>query len=57
MRPGELILTIAATRMHRALVDFASASSDMYDTLHFLSFKFVPLSAPVTILEHTRVPM
>ena len=31
-------MIIAATRMHRALVDFASVSSDMYGTLCFLSF-------------------
>ena len=31
-------MTIAATRMHRSLVDFASGSTDMYGTLaHFHS--------------------
>jgi hypothetical protein len=36
--PGLIIMTIAATRMHRSLIDFASGSSDMYDSLHFLFF-------------------
>jgi hypothetical protein len=43
-------------RVHYALVDFTSGSSDVYDTLHFLFFEFVPLSVSVTILEHTGVP-
>jgi len=36
------MLIIAATRMHRSLVDFASGSSDVYDA-HFLSL--FPFSA------------
>jgi hypothetical protein len=31
-------MTIAATRMHRSLVDYAFKSSDMYEVLLFLSF-------------------
>lgn len=32
-------MVIAATRMHRTLVDFASSgSADVYDILHFLSY-------------------
>ena len=30
-------MTIAATRMHRGLVDFASSSTEVYDIPHFLS--------------------
>jgi len=36
--PSLIVMIIAATRMHRSLVDFASGSTEMYDTLHFLSF-------------------
>jgi hypothetical protein len=36
--PCKITMIIAATRMHRALVDFASGSSDMYGTLYFLLF-------------------
>ena len=36
--PGLVTMVIAATRMHRALVDFASEPSDMYGTLRLLSF-------------------
>ena len=36
--PGLVMMIIAATRMHRALVDFASESSDMYGTLCLLAF-------------------
>jgi hypothetical protein len=31
-------MTIAATRMHRSLVDFACGSAEVYDILHFLSY-------------------
>ena len=34
---SQIIIIIAATRMHRSLVNFASGSSDVYDTLQFLS--------------------
>jgi hypothetical protein len=36
--PSLIVMIIAATRMHRSLVDFASGSTEMYDTLHFFSF-------------------
>jgi len=36
--PSLIVMIIAATRMHRSLVDFASGSTEMYDALHFLSF-------------------
>jgi hypothetical protein len=36
--PGVIIMTIAATQMHRSLVNFACGSSDVYDTLYLLSF-------------------
>ena len=31
-------MTIAATRLHRSLVDFASSSTDVYDILYSLTF-------------------
>ena len=31
-------MTIAATRMHSSLVDFASGPNEVYDIFHFLSF-------------------
>jgi hypothetical protein len=37
LTPGLIIMTIAATRMHRSLVDYASAFPDVYDTLLLLS--------------------
>jgi hypothetical protein len=36
--PSLVVMTIAATRMHRSLVDFASGSTEVYDILHFLSY-------------------
>jgi hypothetical protein len=36
--PGMITMVIATTRMHRSLVDFASGSPDLYDTLNFISF-------------------
>jgi hypothetical protein len=36
--PSQITLIIAATRMHCSLVNFASGSSNVYDTLQFLSF-------------------
>lgn len=35
---GCITMTIAATRMHRSLVDYASGSPDMYDTFNFRFF-------------------
>lgn len=34
-------MTIAATRMHRSLVDFACGSTEVYDILHSHSFSMV----------------
>jgi hypothetical protein len=39
-----ITMKIAATRMHRSLVDYASGSPDAYDTLQ-LPFLFILLSA------------
>ena len=36
--PSFITIAIAATRMHRCLVDFASRSTDMYDVLNSLAF-------------------
>ncbi|KAI0294341.1 hypothetical protein BC826DRAFT_340283 [Russula brevipes] len=36
--PSLIIMTVAGTRMHRQLVDFASASTDMYDILQLRYF-------------------
>jgi hypothetical protein len=47
-------MTIAATRMHRSLVDFASGSTEVYDILHFLSFFFM-LSVAYVVLGHMRI--
>jgi hypothetical protein len=52
--PAVIIMTIAATRMHRSLVNFASVSSDVYDALHFLSF--YPLRAADVVLGHMIIP-
>ena len=35
---SQIIIIIAATRMHRSLVNFASGFSEVYDTFQFLSF-------------------
>ncbi|KAI0294350.1 hypothetical protein BC826DRAFT_340898 [Russula brevipes] len=35
--PSLYVMTIAGTRMHRSLVDFANRTTDMYDILHPLS--------------------
>ena len=42
--PSLIIMTIAATRMHRSLVNFASDSSE-YDPLFTPFFSFLILSA------------
>jgi len=36
--PTWITMAIAATRMHRALVDSASSATDVYDILHSLAF-------------------
>jgi hypothetical protein len=36
--PSLIVMTIAGSRMHRHLVDFASASTDMYDILQLRYF-------------------
>ena len=36
--PAWITMTIAATRMHRLLVDFAFGSTEMYGVLLFLAF-------------------
>jgi hypothetical protein len=46
-------MTIAATRMHSSLVDFASGSTEVYDILHFLSF-FVLSVAYVFRIHESR---
>jgi hypothetical protein len=35
--PAVIIMSIAATRMHRSLTDFVSGTTDMYDIPTFLS--------------------
>src|SRR6266566_1522202 len=45
--PTHLIVTIAATRVHRALVDFPSGSSDVYDTLTSFSSSLSRLVRPL----------
>ena len=35
--PSVITMSIAATRMHRALTDFVSSTTDMYDILLILS--------------------
>jgi len=54
MGPSQIMITIAATRMHHSMVSFASGSSTVYDTLQFLSS--FPLSAADVILGHMRAP-
>ena len=34
--PGMITMTIAATRMHRSLVDYASGFPDVYEMLNLL---------------------
>jgi hypothetical protein len=38
LSPGMIMMIIATTRMHRALIDYASGSPDVYDALNFFSF-------------------
>ena len=45
--PTHIIVTIAATRVHRALVDFTSGSSDVYDTLTSFSSSLSRLVRPL----------
>lgn len=52
--PGVIVMTIAATQMHRSLVNFASGSPDVYDTLHLLSI--YPLSAADVVLGSMSIP-
>jgi len=52
--PSQMVIIIAATRMHRSLLDFTSGPSDVYDHLSFLSF--FPLSAADDILGSMRLP-
>jgi hypothetical protein len=40
MTPGMITMTIATTRMHRSLVDYASGFPDVYDTLNLLYLLF-----------------
>ncbi len=40
LTPGVITMTIASTRMHRSLVDYASGFPDVYDTLNLLHFLF-----------------
>ena len=65
LTPGTITMIIAATRMHRYLVDFAFGSPNGYNTLNFLSH-FILLSLGIIILvratlsrwavSHTRDP-
>jgi hypothetical protein len=48
-------MTIAATRMHRSLVDFASGSTEVYDILHFLFFSM--LSVAYVVRTHENRPL
>ena len=49
--PSQIIMLIAATRMHRSLVNFASgSSSNKYVTLHFL--RLFSLSVAVLVLVY-----
>ena len=34
LTPGLIVMTVAATRMHRSLVDYASGFPDVYDNLN-----------------------
>jgi hypothetical protein len=43
-------MTIAATRMHRSLVDYASGFPDVYDAVN-LPYLFLLLNADNTVLE------
>ena len=53
--PTLITITIAATRMHRSLIDFASKTSEVYDSpLHF-SFLFL-LSVADVVLGYMRIP-
>ncbi len=40
-------MTVAATRMHRSLVDYASGFPDVYDTLE-LPFRFILLTRAIS---------
>jgi hypothetical protein len=53
--PTLITMTIAATRMHRSLVDFASKTSDVYDSPLHLSFFFL-LSVADVVLGYMRIP-
>lgn len=52
MLPSQIIIIVAATRMHRVLIYFASKPSTVYETLQFLFF--FPLSAADVVLENMR---
>ena len=49
-------MTVAATRMHRSLIDFASGSTEVYDILHFLSF-FMLSAAYCRFRTHENRPL
>jgi hypothetical protein len=40
--PAWIATTIAATRIHRSLVEYANKSTDMYDVIHCLLFSASP---------------
>jgi hypothetical protein len=52
-----IVITIAATRMHRSLVEFASGSTEVYEILHFLFFFFFFFSFSVwhILLGHMKI--
>ena len=57
--PGMITMTIAATRMHRSLVDYASGFSDVYDTfnlLHLLSYSTRGYRFRVSAQENKKLP-
>jgi hypothetical protein len=46
-------MAIAAARIHRALVDFTTGPTEVYDYCHFISF--FPLMVVDVVLTHERV--
>jgi hypothetical protein len=51
--PTLITMTIAATRMHRSLIDFASKTSEVYDSPLRFSFLFL-LSVADVVLGYMR---
>ena len=54
--PSLIVMTIAATRMHRSLIDFACGFAEVYDILYFLSF-FMLSAAYCRFRTHENRPL